>query len=157
MGEDQAFPRWEKGEPAHRSDSGGSGAGDEGSVARPDGPDPHPAREERMRAHPCAQPSPTGRGSNGARGEVIAHLAGAPRRLCLTLGALAEMEGALGVQGIEALAARMRELSAGNLMAVLAALLRGGGEHELADGLGAARVDARAAAEAVAAAFAASV
>ena len=42
-------------------------------------------------------------------------------------------------------------------MAVLAALLRGGGEHELADGLGAARVDARAAAEAVAAAFAASV
>ena len=154
MRDDQSFSRWEKGEPANRSDSGGSGAGDEGRMERPD---PHPAREERMRAHPCAQPSPIGRGSNAARGEVLADLAGAPRRLCLTLGALAEMEGALGVQGIEALAARMRALSAGDLMAVLAALLRGGGEHELADGLGAARVDARAAAEAVAAAFTASV
>ncbi|WP_415013780.1 GTA-gp10 family protein [Brevundimonas sp.] len=110
-----------------------------------------------MHAHPCAQPSPTGRGSNAARGEVTAELAGAPRRLCLTLGALAEMEGALRVEGIEALAARMRALSAGDLMAVLAALLRGGGEHELAEGLSAARVDARAAAEAVAAAFAAAV
>ncbi|MFT4954345.1 MAG: hypothetical protein ACI8U3_000716 [Brevundimonas sp.] len=154
MGGDQTFSRWEKGEPAHRSDSGGSGAGDEGRMARPD---PHPAREERMHAHPCAQPSPTGRGSNAARGEVTAELAGAPRRLCLTLGALAEMEGALRVEGIEALAARMRALSAGDLMAVLAALLRGGGEHELAEGLSAARVDARAAAEAVAAAFAAAV
>ena len=94
---------------------------------------------------------------NRARGEAEAVLAGERRTLCLTLGALAEMEGALGVQGIEALAARMRALSAGDLMAVLAALLRGGGEHELADGLSAARVDARAAAEAVAAAFAASV
>ena len=94
---------------------------------------------------------------NPARGEVTAELAGGPRRLCLTLGALAEMEGALGVQGIEALAARMRVLSAADLMAVLAALLRGGGEHELADGLSAARVDARAAAEAVAAAFSAAV
>lgn len=88
---------------------------------------------------------------------MLAELAGAPRRLCLTLGALAEMEGALGVEGIEALAGRMRALSAADLMAVLAALLRGGGEHELADGLGAARIDARAAAEAVAAAFAAAV
>jgi hypothetical protein len=94
---------------------------------------------------------------NPARGEVTADLAGAPRRLCLTLGALAEMEGALGVQGIEALAGRMRALSARDLMAVLAALLRGGGEPELADGLSAARIDARAAAEAVAAAFAAAV
>ncbi len=25
-------------------------------------PDPHPAREGRMLAHPCAQPSPNGRG-----------------------------------------------------------------------------------------------
>lgn len=88
---------------------------------------------------------------------MLADLAGAPRRLCLTLGALAEMEGALGVEGIEALTGRMRALSAADLMAVLAALLRGGGEHELADGLGAARIDARAAAEAVAAAFAAAV
>ena len=93
---------------------------------------------------------------NAARGEAVVELAGAPRRLCLTLGALAEMETGLGVEGIEALTARMRALSAGDLMVVLAALLRGGGEHELADGLSTACVDAREAAEAVAAAFSAS-
>lgn len=82
-------------------------------------------------------------------------LAGAERRLCLTLGALAEMETALGVEGFEALAARMRGLSARDLMAVLAALLRGGGEHELASGLETAPVEPREAAEAVARAFAA--
>ncbi|WP_122464658.1 GTA-gp10 family protein [Brevundimonas lutea] len=92
---------------------------------------------------------------NGARGEVTAELAGAERTLCLTLGALAEIETDLGVQGFEALAARMRTLSARDLMVVLAALLRGGGESELARGLGEARVDPRAAAGAVARAFAA--
>ena len=82
-------------------------------------------------------------------------LAGAARRLCLTLGALAEIETALGVEGLGALAERMRKLSARDLAVVLAALLRGGGERELADGLGAAAVDPKAAAEAVARAFAA--
>ena len=78
------------------------------------------------------------------------------------MGADLEEQGLSGLpqqaaEAGEALAGRMRALSARDLMAVLAALLRGGGEHELADGLSAARVDARAAAEAVAAAFAASV
>lgn len=84
-------------------------------------------------------------------------LAGAPRRLCLTLGALAEMEAGLGVVGMGALAERMVSMSAGDLMVVLAALLRGGGEGELADRLGAAAVEPRCAAEAVAAAFRAAV
>ena len=92
---------------------------------------------------------------NTARGEVAASLAGADRRLCLTLGALAEIESGLGVEGVEALAARLRTLSAGDLMVVLAALLRGGGEHALADGLAEADVRPGEAAEAVAAAFAA--
>ena len=92
---------------------------------------------------------------NTARGEVAASLAGADRRLCLTLGALAEIESGLGVEGVEALAARLRTLSAGDLMVVLAALLRGGGEHALADGLAEADVSPGEAAEAVAAAFAA--
>ncbi len=92
---------------------------------------------------------------NGARGEIEAMLAGAARRLCLTLGALAEIETALGVEGLGALAERMRKLSARDLAVVLAALLRGGGEGELADGLGEAAVDPKAAAEAVARAFAA--
>lgn len=93
--------------------------------------------------------------ANGARGEVIADLAGAPRRLCLTLGALAEIETALGLEGLDALAERMRRLSARDLTAVLAALLRGGGEDGLAGELDRAAVDPREAAEAVAAAFAA--
>ncbi|MGV9006600.1 MAG: GTA-gp10 family protein [Brevundimonas sp.] len=94
-------------------------------------------------------------GANGARGEVTATLAGAERRLCLTLGALAEIESGLGVSGVAALGARMRVLSAVDLMIVLAALLRGGGEAGLADELGRSAVDPRAAAEAVARAFAA--
>tara|TARA_R110002167_G_scaffold61898_11_gene174872 strand:- start:579 stop:875 length:297 start_codon:yes stop_codon:yes gene_type:complete len=94
-------------------------------------------------------------GANGARGEVTAILAGAERRLCLTLGALAEIETGLSVSGIAALGERMRVLSAGDLLIVLAALLRGGGEEGLAADLGRAAVDPRAAAEAVARTFAA--
>lgn len=93
--------------------------------------------------------------ANGARGEATAVLAGAERRLCLTLGALAEIETALGTTGFAALAERMRTLSAGDLIAVLAALLRGGGETALATDLARAAIDPREAAEAVAAAFAA--
>lgn len=94
-------------------------------------------------------------GANGARGEVVARIAGAERRLCLTLGALAEMETALGCDGLAALAERMRALSARDLTVVLGALLRGGGEDALANGLADAPVDPREAAEAVAMAFAA--
>ncbi len=93
--------------------------------------------------------------ANGARGEVSARLAGAERRLCLTLGALAEIETGLGVEGLDGLAERMRRLSARDLTAVLAALLRGGGERELASELDTAAIDPREAAEAVARAFAA--
>ena len=93
--------------------------------------------------------------ANGARGEATAVLAGAKRRLCLTLGALAEIEAGLGLEGLGALADRMRVLSARDLTVVLAALLRGGGEGALADELDRAEVDPREAAEAVAKAFAA--
>ena len=92
---------------------------------------------------------------NGVRGEVVARLAGAERKLCLTLGALAEIETGLGVAGMAALAERIRSLSARDLMVVLTALLRGGGEVALAEGLASAPVDPREAAEAVAKAFAA--
>ena len=95
-------------------------------------------------------------GIKAARGEVCANLAGVERRLCLTLGALAEIETGLGVHGLAALVERMRALSAADLMVVLAALLRGGGDGALAGVLAEAPVDAREAAEAVAKAFAAS-
>lgn len=90
---------------------------------------------------------------NGVRGEASIRLAGAERRLCLTLGALAEIETALDVDGLDRLADRMRVLSARDLMAVLAALLRGGGEVALASGLADAAVDPTEAAEAVVRAF----
>ena len=90
---------------------------------------------------------------NGARGETRVRLAGEERTLCLTLGALAEIETALGVAGLGGLADRMRALSARDLTAVLAALLRGGGETALADDLAATAIDPREAAEAVAMAF----
>ena len=93
--------------------------------------------------------------ANCARGEVTARLAGAERTLCLTLGALAEIETGLGLDGLSELAERMRSLSARDLMKVLAALLRGGGERALADELDRAEVDPLEAAEAVARAFAA--
>jgi hypothetical protein len=93
--------------------------------------------------------------ANGARGEVIATLAGAERRLCLTLGALAELETAFGVTGWAALSARIRALSPTDLMAMLAALLRGGGEGETAAALASLPVHFQEAADAVARAFAA--
>ena len=95
-------------------------------------------------------------GLKAARGEVGVVLAGVERRLCLTLGALAEIETGLGVQGLAELVARMRILSAADLTVVLAALLRGGGEGDLARALAEAQVDPREAAAAVAKAFAAS-
>lgn len=79
-------------------------------------------------------------GVNGVRGEVRATLGGTERRLCLTLGALAEIETGLGVAGVEALAARLRALSAADLSVVLAALLRGDAMgRDAADGGGAGR------------------
>lgn len=90
---------------------------------------------------------------NRARGEASVRLAGAEWRVCLTLGALAEIETALGVEGLDGLAERMRTLSARDLTAVLTALLRGGGEAAMASGLAEAAIDPREAAEAVAKAF----
>ena len=91
--------------------------------------------------------------SNGIRGEARAMLAGVERTLCLTLGALAEIETALGTKGFAELAERMRSLSARDLVVVLAALLRGGGEGDLARDLGQSMIDPREAAAAVATAF----
>lgn len=89
--------------------------------------------------------------ANAARGEVVVPLAGAPRRLCLTLGALAELESAFEVDGFGPLADRLRNLSARDLAFVLGALLRGGGEA----GVDVSSIDFREAAQAVAAAFSA--
>ncbi len=91
--------------------------------------------------------------ANGARGEVVRPVAGVPRRLCLTLGGLAELETTFGCEGWTELAARLRRPSARDLLAVLAVLLSGGGEAEVAAEVDRLPVTPAEAAEAVAAAF----
>lgn len=68
--------------------------------------------------------------ANRHRGEIRAVIGDAPRRLCLTLGALAELEDALGAGDLVALAARFEagRLSARDILAIIACGLRGGGE-----------------------------
>lgn len=71
---------------------------------------------------------------NPHRGEIEAVLDGKPHRLCLTLGALAELESAFGAEDMLALAQRFEagRLSALDAIRVIAAGLRGGG-HDLDD------------------------
>ncbi len=68
--------------------------------------------------------------ANGQRGEIVANLDGEPRRLCLTLGSLAELETRFGADGLSDLAARLStgRLSASDIAAIVAAGLRGGGD-----------------------------
>ena len=75
-----------------------------------------------------AAPGRIGR-ANGRRGEVEAIIDGERRILCLTLGALAEIETAFGVDNIGDLAGRLARgrIGAATIIAILAAALRGGG------------------------------
>lgn len=72
--------------------------------------------------------------ANRHRGEITAELNDRHWTLCLTLGALAELETHFRVTSLTELANAFagRPLSAADLIAVLAAGLRGGG-HDLAD------------------------
>lgn len=67
--------------------------------------------------------------ANPLRGEVDVELDGCRYTLCLTLGALAELEAALGGEDILALAERFERgrLSARDLIRIIGAGLRGGG------------------------------
>ncbi|MGE0741066.1 MAG: GTA-gp10 family protein [Hyphomonadaceae bacterium] len=90
---------------------------------------------------------------NKARGEVLLRIGERELRLCVTLGALAELEGAFDVVSIAELGERLAQLSASDLITVLAALTAGGGQAVSSADLAAARIDPKAAAEAVAEAF----
>ncbi|WP_084395661.1 gene transfer agent family protein [Henriciella aquimarina] len=94
---------------------------------------------------------------NGVRGETCLEIDGKAHRLCLTLGALAEIETAFGCQTLGELQVRLRTLSATELMTVIAALLRGGGEVETAETVRQRTISPGAAARAVAEAFHAAV
>jgi hypothetical protein len=67
--------------------------------------------------------------ANRRRGEIAATIDGRACVLCLTLGALAELETAFGVDDLGALAQRFSSgrLSARDLMRIIAAGLRGAG------------------------------
>ena len=67
---------------------------------------------------------------NRRRGEVEAVIGGERYRLCLTLGSLAELEHAFGVEDLSALAARFStgRLRADDLVRLIGAGLRGGGQ-----------------------------
>ncbi len=66
---------------------------------------------------------------NKHRGEISAEIEGRQYRLCLTLGALAELESAFGDTDLLALAERFEKgkISAGDAIKVIGAGLRGGG------------------------------
>ena len=67
--------------------------------------------------------------ANLHRGEIEARLGGRAYRLCLTLGALAELEHAFGAEDLVALAARFEggRLRARDLLTIIACGLRGAG------------------------------
>lgn len=67
--------------------------------------------------------------ANARRGEISAELDGRSHTLCLTLGALAELEQKFGAGGLVELASRFEagKLSARDLIAVIACGLRGAG------------------------------
>lgn len=71
------------------------------------------------------------------RGEIDATIGGETRTLCLTLGALAELESRLQVGDLVGLAERFSggRVSARDLTAILAAGLRGGGNAVTDDDL----------------------
>lgn len=67
--------------------------------------------------------------ANRRRGEIEAMLDGRPYRLCLTLGALAELETAYAADDLGALVERFSrgKLSATDMIRIVGAGLRGGG------------------------------
>lgn len=90
---------------------------------------------------------------NPQRGDAQIEIAGRVCRLRLTLGALAGIEHALGVDDVSTLAARLARPSSDELRAVLGALLEGGGEDAALADKAKPGAAARAVAEAVERAF----
>lgn len=84
---------------------------------------------------------------NRHRGEIEAILDGKPHRLCLTLGALAELENAYGDQDLLSLAERFEKgrLSASDAIRIIACGLRGAGSDMTEDDVAAMTADGSAA------------
>jgi hypothetical protein len=85
--------------------------------------------------------------ANKHRGEIAAKLDGAEFRLCLTLGALADLEAAFGDTDLVALATRFEagRISARDCQRIIGAGLRGAGYQISDEAVGALQVDGGAA------------
>jgi hypothetical protein len=85
--------------------------------------------------------------ANPRRGEIEAVLDGRERTLCLTLGALAELEASFGAEDLVALAARFEtgRLSARDIVRIIGCGLRGAGEAVSDNEVAAMRTDGGAA------------
>jgi hypothetical protein len=85
--------------------------------------------------------------ANRRRGEIAAELNGQPYRLCLTLGALAELESAYAADDLGALVERFSrgKLSASDMIRIIGAGLRGAGNDIADEAVGAMRSDGGAA------------
>lgn len=81
--------------------------------------------------------------ANRRRGEIEAVVDGAPVTLCLTLGALCELEAAFGADDLVALAERFASgrLAARDLLRIFACALRGGGRTASDADVAAMRID----------------
>jgi hypothetical protein len=81
--------------------------------------------------------------ANRRRGEVAAELDGKPHRLCLTLGALAELEAAYAADDLGVLVERFSRgrLSALDMIRIIGAGLRGAGGDISDDDVRAMRAD----------------
>lgn len=65
--------------------------------------------------------------ANPQRGEVVLEAGGTRYTLCLTLGALAEIEALTGAGDMAGIGPRLASLSAGGMLDLLSILLRAGG------------------------------
>lgn len=64
---------------------------------------------------------------NRMRGESLLNIQGKHYVLCLTLGALAEIQDGLGLEDLSHIGPRLQHLRAGDLAILSSALIRGGG------------------------------
>lgn len=87
------------------------------------------------------------------RGETWLTVNGEQHRLCLTLGALADIETAMGAANLSNLQDRLKNPSLKDVLLILHALLGGGGSSLTFEALRASDVDIGAAVRAISAAF----
>lgn len=90
---------------------------------------------------------------NQPRGEAVLCVDGKNHKLCLTLGALAELESTLGGGNLEKLQQRLKQPKVSDMLLILHALLRGGGSALTLEALKASDVDLGKAAKAIGDAF----